>query len=79
MSRTLNQLRFSTFATFPTVGANNTLYLATDTDTLYWWNGSAYATALSGSGATGYTGYTGPGNFTGYTGYTGRTGYTGYT
>lgn len=42
MARTANQLKFTTFANFPAVGGTGILYIATDTNTIYRWTGSAY-------------------------------------
>jgi len=50
MARTPNQLKFATFANFPAVGGTGILYIATDTNTIYRWTGSAYVLVWDGTG-----------------------------
>jgi len=49
MARTANQLKFATFANFPAVGGTGILYIATDTNTIYRWTGSAYVMVWDGT------------------------------
>lgn len=49
MARTSVSLRFSTFATFPAIGDASILYIATNTNLLYRWTGSAYVLIWDGT------------------------------
>jgi len=50
MSRTkTDELKFDTFASFPTEWSEGILYIATDTDIIYYWNWSAYVATWGGS------------------------------
>lgn len=42
-----NVLVFNSVSDFPTIGNTNTLYVAEDTDSLYYWNGSTYVEFVS--------------------------------
>jgi hypothetical protein len=42
MARTKSELLFDTYANFPSVGEIDLLYIATDSDIIYIWNGSNY-------------------------------------
>lgn len=42
MARTKSELRFKTYSDFPTQGSESQLYVATNTNLLYRWDGSAY-------------------------------------
>lgn len=52
MARTSSQQIFTSFASFPSVGWSNILYIATDSNTLYRWNGSAYVAIWGGTATT---------------------------
>jgi hypothetical protein len=48
-------LEFSDLASFPIVGASNTIYIALDTDIAYYWDGTAYVVVTtSTSGISGF-------------------------
>jgi len=80
MARTKNELRFWEYASFPTVGDKFIVYVATDTNTTYLWNGSIYVAIWDwGWWATWPTGYTWPLWPTWFTGYTWPWNFTGYT
>ena len=49
MARTSSPLRFDSFADFPAIGGLQTLYIATDTNVIYYWDGGQYV-SLSGGG-----------------------------
>ena len=56
MARTKTELDFNTYASFPTVWEPDLLYIATDTDIIYRWNGSSYvATWWGGNVSTSWT------------------------
>jgi hypothetical protein len=67
---TASFLSFPTFGAFPPTGAPNTIYLAEDTNNIYYWDGSSYVQIAAG-GNQGDTGVQGPKGDTGTKGDTG--------
>lgn len=52
MARTAVYLRFASYSNFPVAGNSSTLYIATDTNTIYRWDWSAYVEIGGGGGWT---------------------------
>ena len=50
MARTKSEMKFDTFANFPTTGALNKLYIATDTDAIFRWDWASYVSVIDWSG-----------------------------